>query len=120
MRCDCSSLATVLYLDRAPQRFEKKLKKIESKDWMNLYECPKCDQLWIIDEWDKYTVQFATKVEERTDWEKNDQTLLKKELLISERGGLADQICVWANCSKQAVNGVAYCIDHLWETGARR
>ena len=87
---------------------------------MNLFACPVCNQLWAIDEWDKYTIQTAAKIEEKEDWENNDRIDLKKELLISERGGLTDDSCVWADCSGRTVKGVAYCIEHLWKTGARR
>jgi len=120
MKCECDSLPDAFYLDRGPKDFEKKLKNLDAENWMHLSKCPNCGQLWIVDEWDKYSFQIASKTETRSGWEKNENLTLRKELLIKERGGLIDKECVWAGCSGKTVKGVAYCIEHLWKTGARR
>ena len=120
MNCKCQKLGDVFYLDQAPRGFEKKLKEVDAKDWMRLYECPYCGQLWAIDEWDKYSWQVVSKVADKNGWANDQREKERKELLLSERGGTTQQECIWAGCSGKTVKGVVYCLEHLWQTGARR
>jgi hypothetical protein len=88
-------------------------------NWVRLHRCKACGQLWRIDEWDKYQTQFAAKVPSFEGWESFDTSKLQKDFLIQSRGGLTQSECSWAGCKNAQVKGVAYCADHLFETGAR-
>jgi len=103
MKCKCQKLGDVFYLDQAPRGFEKKLKEIDAKDWMRLYECPSCGQLWAIDEWDKYSWQVVSKVAEKEGWANDQREMERRELLLAERGGTTEEECVWAGCSEKTL-----------------
>ena len=120
MPCKCADLDDVFYLDTAPKGFEKRLRQLDMADWKRLYECPECGTLWAIDEWDKYQHQVASKIETREDWSREESDQKRKELLQMSRGGTDDGECIWSGCTKPPIKGVVYCIDHLYETGARR
>ncbi|MGJ8653574.1 MAG: hypothetical protein ACSHX8_09910 [Opitutaceae bacterium] len=120
MKCKCQSLDDVFYIDQAPRAFEKKLRKIDTGDWMQLCECPVCGQLWAVDEWDKYSWQVVSRVSDPNAWSDSKRIEERKALLLRERGGTTDDECMWADCHEKQVKGVAYCLEHLWNTGARR
>ena len=120
MPCSCARFEEAFYLDDAPKGFQKKLVELEAGNWMRLYQCPACDALWAIDEWDKYMVQVVTRVGEREGWDSDPAEDKRKELLRRSRGGEEEEECIWAGCKKQRIRGVTCCIDHLYATGARR
>ena len=120
MKCKCSNLPDVFYLDDGPKGFQKGLKEIDAKNWMRLFECPKCKALWVIDEWEKYSWQVASRIESRNDWSTTVPEEKRKNLLLKSRGGTTDEECIWKDCNKKRVKGVVYCIDHLYMTGATK
>lgn len=103
----------------APADFEASLAGRASGTWTHLKECPECKQLWRVDVPDKYQTQFALKVASPEGWEDIDTTAMVKELLLKTRGGTTNEVCIWSGCDGSRVKGVVYCIDHLYETGAR-
>jgi hypothetical protein len=118
--CQCATLPEVIYLESKPSGFESALVELSVGNWVKLFCCSECKQLWRIDEWDKYQTQFAAKVPDIETWRSYDIVPFQKQLLLQSRGGLSDNICNWARCGKPAVKGVAFCIDHLFDTGARK
>jgi hypothetical protein len=118
--CQCATLPEVIYFELKPDGFEATLVELAVGNWVKLFRCSECKQLWRIDEWDKYQTQYAAKVPSIEAWEAHVTKALQKQLLLHSRGGLSENICGWARCGKPAVQGVAFCIDHLYETGARR
>lgn len=118
-KCSCDTVSEVFYLDAAPGGFEDHLKDLDAANWMRLRECSECGTLWAIDEWDKYAWQVASRVRSRDKWS-CASVAQRKELLVDERGGTTETPCICAGCDSSRVVGVAYCIDHLWETGATR
>jgi hypothetical protein len=120
MPCLCAKLPDVFYLDEGPRGFGKKLSREETGNWIWLGSCPECGTLWAVDEWDKYQPQVVMRVEDRANWEGTGAAGKRKRLLLTSRGGLTDKECIRAGCHQKAVKGVVYCLDHLWETGARR
>ena len=115
----CKSLPQIFYLDDVVF-FESRLRKVAQGNWVSLHKCRWCRQHWRLDDWDKYTTQFAVKIDDPQHWETFDSTDLEKGLLLESRGGTTDKKCIWAGCGNKSVQGVAYCIDHLYESGARR
>jgi hypothetical protein len=90
------------------------------KNWMRLFECSHCGALWAIDEWDKYQWQVVFRVGDVEGWAGVDREPQRKQLLVESRGGTTAERCIWEGCSNPRVNGVIYCIDHLYATGARK
>ncbi len=119
MSCLCNSLASSFFLDEAPLGFEQQLDTIKTGDWIQLRKCPICGCLWSIDVWDKLQWQVVIKLESENDLG-NDSTVIRKELLFKARGGTSNDKCIWARCENKAIKDVVYCLEHLWETGARR
>lgn len=117
--CLCQNLDDVSKVGDQ-QSFFNALSEVEVGNWVCLKECNTCGQLWAVAEWDKYQAQLATKVSiaNRSTWQ-NANIEAGKEFLIQSRGGLTSQVCAHARCIKPCVSGVAYCVDHLYETGAR-
>jgi hypothetical protein len=118
MTCDCANLQDLFKLESRP-RFEAGTDKIAAENWVRLHRCRSCGQLWRIDEWDKYQTRFVVRVPSAEAWETFDPVELQKQFLITSRGGLSDAKCVWSGCRNPQVKGVAYCADHLFQTGAR-
>lgn len=117
--CLCNKLnTTVKVCDH--QSFFKVLNEIDVGNWVRLMEYRICDQLWAVAEWDKYQTQLATKIPpaNRHTWQEFNITS-EKEFLLQNRGGVTSEPCAWAHCDKPRVVGVAFCIDHLYQTGAR-
>jgi hypothetical protein len=110
----------VFYYGDVEEDFYKHLVKIDSSGWFELYKCKTSNQYWRIDIWDKGQERFVVKIEVIEDWKVFDASSFIKDLVIKNRGGVTDKECVWANCHNKSVKGVAYCIDHLYESGARR
>ena len=120
MKCKCNNLPSQFYFSDAASKFSQKLSEVAIGDWVKLYECTVCKTLWAIDVWDKYTWQVVFKISDREKWESEITVDKRKQLLLNSRGGLTDEICIYANCNKKRVRGVVYCLDHLYNTGARK
>jgi hypothetical protein len=118
MTCSCSQLPALLKV-QDHSKFIYLMEQLDMANWMRLFRCKICDQLWAIDEWDKYQSQFAFKMTVLEGWQKVNLTPMRKQHLIESRGGLTEEKCVWSGCNGRRVQGVAYCVDHLYETGAR-
>jgi hypothetical protein len=120
MNCDCKKLSDSIYLDDMPKKTRKFLTKVDTDFWIELYKCECCSQLWHIDVWDKYQIQFAFKIQNKSNWKVFDRVPLEKKLLIKSRGGLISKKCNWYGCDKDCVKGVVFCIDHLYQNGTRK
>jgi hypothetical protein len=120
MKCKCSSLSDVFYLEEGPKGFEKCLKELDAENWMRLFQCPMCEALWVVDEWDKYSWQVASRIQSQENWVTPVPDEKRKELLLKSRGGTTDEECIWKGCKKNRVKGVVCCIDHLYHTGATK
>ena len=119
-KCTCSQMPEILYYEDTTISFRQDLDKIETGGWIELHKCRICGQCWQIDVWDQGQERFVAKIEDIKNWKVFDISPLVKNLIIKNRGGTTDQECVWANCKNKRVKGVAYCINHLYENGARR
>lgn len=122
MSCDCINYPNHIYRHDLPESFISKLeeKEVSLEQWKSLYECKICGQLWVIDVWEKYNPGIALKIKNPNGWDNLDVIPFEKELLLKSRGGTTDEKCIMKNCSNHRVNGVVYCLDHLYETGARK
>lgn len=118
MNCACASLPDLFKLEACPG-FEKATVRLASGNWVHLHKCSTCGQLWRLDEWDKYQTQFVVRIPAGADWELFDATPLQKNFLVQSRGGLTDEQCIWHGCQEKRLKGVVYCVEHLYQTGAR-
>lgn len=118
--CSCQSLQGMEKVGNHTSFFVS-LDRLEVGNWVRLCMCQQCRQLWAVSEWDKYQTQLAAKVPDasRHSWE-CWYIEAQKSFLIRSRGGISPtRFCAWAGCGKPCVEESAYCVDHLYETGAR-
>jgi hypothetical protein len=118
MTCPCGGLPEIFKLG-AHRDFYKYAVRVAESEWAYLYKCASCGRLWRADKWDKLQVQFVVRVPEGSDWERFDSSSLQKQFLVQSRGGLTQEPCIWQGCQGQRVKGVVYCVEHLYQTGAR-
>ena len=111
-------MAPFLYLDQAPQGWSEGLEEVAVGNWKTLRRCPVCQATFAVDAWDKLQEQVVIRVSESSDWEEQaDSVAVRKQLILQSRGGPADGECICRGCSGPRVQGVVYCLEHLWETG---
>jgi len=117
MPCSCSAFAEVEKVENHSAFFAS-LPVIATGNWLKLCRCQSCDQLWSVDEWDKGQIAFARKLSSTENWERVDVEAQKRYLLRS-RGIQNGVACIQAGCHKPALNGVVFCVDHLYGMGWR-
>ncbi len=124
MTCECAKLPEYDYYNpgKSLSRKIRPVSKIVAKaNWHELLQCSVCGCYWRIDAADKYQDRFAWKVGAfRDDWADVEFPDKEKALLFQRRGGETDEECMWLGCHRKKVKGVAFCIDHLYATGARK
>ena len=118
-QCQCREAPAVVDLSEQGKEFVAGFSQLEIGDWVYLMKCPVCGQLWRVDEWDKYQTQYAVKLPGFDNWQAFDAVPLIKQKMIENRGGVEENSCTWRNCEEKQVNGSAFCVHHLYETGAR-
>ncbi len=113
---------TNLYFDELPNAIKKRLVEVDyySEEWMNIFKNKETGQLWAIDIYDKYQPQIAVKIDSLEQLKNINFKDIRKNLLFKSRGGCDESTCIMKGCNKKRVKGVVYCIDHLYETGARK
>jgi hypothetical protein len=115
--CNCNEQATLIDISNNHAEFKSKLNQLEVGNWVLLMQCPDCNQLYKVDEWDKYQRCYAVKISSSESWEQFDSEALIKEQMIKNRGGLTNYQCMWAGCNIKQVKGSAYCVNHLYSGG---
>ncbi len=124
MHCSCEELPVYTYYH--PERgLSQKLRpfvvSVAKSSWRELFRCEICGTHWRIDVEDRLQQQYVWKVGRfRDDWATVEFVEEQKRLLLQRRGGETEEKCVWMGCEQKRVKGVAYCIDHLYETGVRK
>ena len=118
MTCACAQTLSPLKIDGAVRTLYPDFDVIGSSDWTLLLRCPLCAQLWKMNEYDKYQTQLAMKVSTVEDLYLSDATQ-RKAYLLTSRGGIGTETCRWINCPNIQLKNSAYCVDHLYATGAR-
>lgn len=93
---------------------------VEEKSWYKLYQNKSDKSYWRLDGWDKYHEQFFVRLNTPENWEDFDDKEFRIELLRRSKG-VSDRECIWSNCGRQALIGLAYCERHAYEEmGIRR
>ena len=118
--CGCDNLPDIFFLDTVSDYWLGGLQAKSTGNWKKLYRCPECGHQFSVDVWDKYHHQVVVRIADSGRWEQEaDSEDLRKALLLKSRGVVEEEPCVWAGCEKRRIRGVVYCLDHLWNTGAR-
>ncbi len=94
--------------------------KVDAKNWLELFSCLDCGQLWSIEVPDRSPTRSALKVQNNDCWAGIDIADQVKQWIVASHGGLTETPCVWSACPNHAVNGFALCVDHLFEMGVRK
>jgi hypothetical protein len=77
-------------------------------DWRVILQCPECNQLWLVDVFDKVQSLFAFKIDSPKDTERSFFAVHKK-YLIESRGGYSQKKCVMAGCENRGLMELVYC-----------
>ncbi|MBG21926.1 MAG: metal-binding protein [Idiomarinaceae bacterium] len=117
--CQCKESPELVDLSKEGKELVAEFSELDVGNWVYLMKCPTCGQLWRVDEWDKYQPQYAVKLPTSENWQAFEAIPLIKKKMVENRGGISEQLCMWRNCNEKQVNGSAFCVDHLYETGAR-
>ena len=119
--CRCEQLPETFFLDEAPPAWFEALQEEAIGDWKTLRRCPSCSRSFSVDAWDKGHHRVVVRVSDSVQWQDEAEGVeRRKALLLRSRGGIETGVCAWAGCRSPRVRGVAYCLDHLWDSGARR
>lgn len=118
--CSCQDYSVLIDITQQHAAFKAKLTLLDIGDWVLLMQCPDCQQLYKVDEWDKYQTCYAVKLPLADNWTAFDSESLIKAQIVKQRGGLSEQLCIYAGCHTQQINGSAYCVDHLYASGTHK
>ena len=91
--------------------FIKRLKDnvIRTGDHVMLCRDPETGLYWQIDEWDKYGIQLAIRINDPDNWDRFDDTEVRVEFLVESRGGLDQGKCQWEGCERKRLKGMVFC-----------
>jgi hypothetical protein len=104
----------------AATRALDELEPVATENWRTLYRRKADGSHWSLDAWDKYQQQFLVRVVSLDKWSTEDHSVAEKALLIEARGGESSEACHWTSCTRNSLQGVAYCVDHLYAQGVRK
>jgi hypothetical protein len=118
LHCDCGNQPSVRQVNGPIAMLFPGCVQVDAHGWKALLKCRSCGQLWTVDEWDKYQLQLVVKIAHAADWKTSDEAQ-RKAHLASSRGGTSESNCMWNDCGRKQLKGSAFCVDHLFATGAR-
>lgn len=119
MQCSCGVRDDLVEISNDHAEFVAGMNCLATGDWVKLLVCLECAQLWRTDEWDKYQPMYALKLNSAEGWESVDIASAIKERMVRNHGGLDTSTCLAKDCTRLALKGRAYCVDHFYQTGAR-
>ena len=117
--CNCQQHSVLMDITQCYSSFTEEFLEVEIGDWVSLQKCQNCGQHWRVNAWDKLQTQYALKVSSVENWEAINMEPLIKEKMITNRGGLTSDSCMWFDCNSKQVKGSAFCVDHLYSGGSR-
>lgn len=116
--CSCQQQKNIVNISDWHEEFCQPKNLLASNDTHHFYQCDQCAQEWLIDKANLRNVAYAYKMESAKDWQNFDTTMLIKQQMLYNRQGYSDEMHC-RKCENAAVNGSVYCLDHLFESGAR-
>jgi hypothetical protein len=113
--CNCSKNKWFTYghLGMSPYDQMKTI-GIDESGWRKYVQCCICNQIWLVDEFDKLQYLFAIKVDEKLNKEQYEKIIirLRYEVLCERFGGESIEVCSWYQCKNKALNGLKICYLH--------
>lgn len=118
--CKCSDFSRFVKASDADPYF-RDLSQVAVKDadWTTLRRCTQCGQYWQVDSWDKLQVNLAIKIETPENWESNSDQHLRVDALMYFRGGVSEEECMWAGCTRKRLKGLVSCLECAYRDGVR-
>lgn len=117
--CYCDTYADLININEHYDDFCEAWTLVDSGARYNLHQCPHCMQLYRIDKQGFSNICYALKLDNDHDWHDFDDSEIIKAQMLQSREGVSDRDCKRDNCSDKAVNGSVYCLEHLYQSGAR-
>lgn len=118
--CQCHGHGQLVNIIEWYEVFCDALSLQASSESMQLRQCSHCMQFWRVDAPGVFSVSYAVRLEADENWQAFDAAGLIKQRMLEVRGGHGDQPCRRGNCRSPVINGSAYCLDHLYRSGARQ
>lgn len=83
--------------------------------------CRDCGQLWRVDPPTALRVSLAIKVtpDQAASWTDAADRAARVRYLERTWGEESAEECVWLGCTRHALQGIAYCVEHLYDQGVR-
>lgn len=117
--CYCDTYEDIININEHYDDFCVAWTLIDEGARYNLHQCPHCMQLYRIDKQGFSNVCYALKLDSDKNWHDFDDSEMIKEQMLRSREGLSDRDCKKTECCDKAINGSVYCLEHLYQSGAR-
>lgn len=114
IQCICETKQALLHSDELQSFFANSVMMVDSTPISDLVRCRQCGQLWRCDRPKNLGGRFLMKLDHEQDWKTHRMTMLAQTKLLENMGGMSANFCLWGNCTNYRVNGLEYCIDHLY------
>jgi len=110
MKCKCAKLR-VRQLGHREDKYFKGFAQLKTVDegWRSILQCSSCDQLWLVDHYDKLQYLYAYKIDTVELPTEGSFFEMHKSELERLRNGNSAETCKFSSCSNLALNGLAYC-----------
>lgn len=92
-------------LPEAPKRWHK---------YINFRQCPICQTIWQIDEYNQSLVQLAIRIPKGYKFNEFDDTQARIDYLVFMRGGYENRECLWVECKKECLKDLNFCEYHTY------
>ena len=117
--CNCKDQPEIVDISDIHSEFISTFKKLDIGNWVFLASCCDCNQLWVVEEWDKYQTSYAVKTSSKISWKEYNYDNLILDKIIENRGGLSDIQCKSAGCDQKQVKESVFCANHMYKSGIR-
>ena len=117
--CQCQQWPEIINISDWRDLFIENQQAVDSNARFELRQCIHCDQHWLLDQEGLRNVAYAYKLESAKNWQQFDNSTLVKQQMLRNREGHSDETCGRESCQEPAVNGSRYCLEHLYQSGAR-
>jgi hypothetical protein len=82
--------------------------------------CRDCGQRWHVDRVDPHGVALAIKLDaEKEPWSDSAERAARVRYLERTWGLASAGTCIWHECARRPLAGIAYCAEHAYDHGVR-
>ena len=90
---------------------------VDRANWYELYKHKDDGTFWRLAVEGKFEQRFLVRIDDLTNWSMFDSGPLEKALLLHQRGGLTDEVCIQQGCSERTIQRSAFCLNHTFLSG---